>query len=402
MTREPAGGRETGGREGTAVGRALTVGVGAATAGLGVDTVVDLGPLHPAAHGGYRLRLGLSGPEHDPVVASAEPLVGHLHRGAEKLFEVRDYRAVLTLANRHDWLAACCNEVTVALAVETMTGIEPPPRATWLRTLLCELNRAMAHLVFLAPLTRDAAGAATAATGAASRARHAVQQVLEEASGGRIHFMVNRIGGLRADVPDGWPHRVLAALDVVDDALPTLRESTVADERFVAAHRGVGVLAAADALALGVTGPVARASGVDIDLRRDDPVLTYGELAVVPVLATAGDALARVGCQLGEVALATALVRQCLPRLPAGPVDVRLPKSMTVPEGSVYTWTEAPLGVVGVYLSSRGEKTPWRLKLRAPSFGNIQALAALLPGTPLRALGTVLASFSVVVGDVDR
>jgi NADH-quinone oxidoreductase subunit D len=384
------------------VSQQITVGVGAAAAHLGVDRVVDLGPLHPAAHGAYRLRLTVRGEPDDLVVISAEPLVGHLHRGAEKLFEVRDYRQVLTLANRHDWLAAFGNELTVALAVERMTGMEVPPRAQWLRTLLCELNRILAHLVFLAPLTGSPDGRATDGTAAAQRAREAVQAVLEEASGGRIHFMANRIGGLREDVPAGWTGRVAATLSTVDEVMAAVRAATVADDGFVARHNGIGVLDRAAALALGVTGPTGRASGVDVDLRRDDPLPPYRELPVDPVVRTEGDALARVHCMLGEVTQSLRLAGECLDRLPGGPVNVRLPKAVKAPEGSVYVWTEGPLGVSGVHLVSRAEKTPWRLKLRTPSFNNVQALSALLPGTRVADLPVVLGSFAVVVGDIDK
>jgi NADH-quinone oxidoreductase subunit D len=380
----------------------ITVGVGAGAADLGVDRVVDLGPLHPAAHGAYRLRLAVRGAPEDPVVVSAQPLVGHLHRGAEKLFEVRDYRQVLTLANRHDWLAAFCNESTVALAVERMTGMEVPPRAQWLRTLLCELNRVLAHLVFLAPLTRSPDGGPTAGTAAAQRGREAVQAVLEEASGGRIHFMANRIGGLREDVPAGWTGRAADTLSTVDDLLAAVRAATVENDGFVARHAGIGVLERAAALALGVTGPAGRACGVDLDLRRDDPLPPYRELSVEPVVRAEGDALARVHCLVGEVTQSLRLARECLDRLPGGPVNVRLPKAVKAPEGSVYVWTEAPLGVSGVHLASRAEKTPWRLKLRTPSFNNVQALSALLPGTRVADLPVVLGSFAVVVGDIDK
>ncbi|QFZ16341.1 NADH-quinone oxidoreductase subunit D [Saccharothrix syringae] len=352
----------------------ITVGVGAGARHLGVDRVVDLGPLHPSAHGAYRLRLTV---RDDEVITAAEPLVGHLHRGAEKLFEVRDYRQVLTLANRHDWLAAFCNELAVALAVERMTGMEVPPRAQVLRALLCELNRVMAHLVFLTPLT-------------GARDRDAVQAVLEEASGGRIHFMFNRIGGLREDVPAGWVDRVREALAAVDPG------------EVPGGLAGLGVLSGDDALAFGVTGPIGRASGVDFDLRRDDPLPGYEGLGVRPVVRSEGDALARVRCLVDEVRQSVELARRCLDRLPGGPVNVRLPKAIKAPEGSVYTWVEAPLGTSGVHLASRGEKTPWRLKLRTPSFNNVQALSALLPGTRVADLPAVLGSFAVVVGDIDK
>jgi NADH-quinone oxidoreductase subunit D len=374
----------------------ITVGVGAGARYLGVDHVIDLGPLHPSAHGAYRLRLVVD----DDVVTEAEPLVGHLHRGAEKLFEVRDYRQVLTLANRHDWLAAFCNELTVALAVERMTGMDVPPRATSLRMVLCELNRMLAHLVFLAPLTRRLTGEPTAGTTAALRGREAVQAVMEQASGGRIHFMANRIGGLREDVPATWIPDVRSLLATVADLLPAIRSATVDDEAFRSRHAGLGVLARSAALALGVTGPTGRASGVDVDLRRDGEHLAYQDFQ--PVLGADGDALARVECVVGEVELSLRLIAATLDDLPSGPVNLRLPKAVKAPEGSVYVWTEAPLGISGVHLASRGEKTPWRLKLRTPSFNNVQALSALLPGTRVADLPAVLGSFAVVVGDIDK
>lgn len=336
----------------------ITVGVGAGARYLGVDRVIDLGPLHPSAHGAYRLRLTVTP---DLLITAAEPLVGHLHRGAEKLFEVRDYRQVLTLANRHDWLSAFCNELAVALAVERMTGMDVPARAQRLRALLCELNRLMAHMVFLTPLSPNAA-----------TYREGVQALMEEASGGRIHFMFNRIGGLREDVPAALTSRVADFLSTVDVArLPIDFEKL----------QGLGVLPHEDALAYGVTGPIGRASGVDFDLRRDDPLPAYRTLGFTPVVRTEGDAAARVRCLVDEVRKSVELAAACLEQMPQGPVNVRLPKAIKAPEGSVYTRVEAPLGTSGVHLSSRGEKTPWRLKLRTPSFNNVQALSALLPGT---------------------
>ncbi|GAA3892118.1 NADH-quinone oxidoreductase subunit D [Saccharothrix violaceirubra] len=348
--------------------------MGAGARHLGVDRVVDLGPLHPSAHGAYRLRLTV---RDDSVITAAEPLVGHLHRGAEKLFEVRDYRQVLTLANRHDWLAAFCNELAVALAVERMTGMDVPPRAQVLRAILCEVNRVVAHVVFLAPIT-------------GARGREAVQTVLEEASGGRVHFMFNRIGGLREDVPAGWVDRTLDALSTVD--VGTVPEGLA----------GLGVLSREAALGHGVTGPIGRASGVDFDLRRDDPLPAYRDLGFTPVVRSDGDAHARVRTMVDEVGQSRTLVRTLVGLLPGGPVNLRLPKAVKAPEGSVYTWVEAPLGTSGVHLASRGEKTPWRLKLRTPSFNNVQALSALLPGTRVDDLPAVLGSFAVVVGDIDK
>jgi NADH-quinone oxidoreductase subunit D len=361
------------------------------------DTVLTIGAQHPSTHGVLRLRLAVDG---DHVV-SAEPIVGYLHRGAEKLFEVRDYRQIIMLANRHDWLSAFANELGVALAVERLMGLDVPERAVWLRTALAELNRVLNHLMFLA------AYPAELAVGPARRAfadREAVQAVLEEVSGGRMHFMFNRVGGLKEEVPDGWTGRARAAIDEVRRGLPVLDGLIRTDERFLAATTGVGVLSAADAAGYGASGPVGRASGLSLDLRRDEPYLAYGSLSVPLVTRTAGDARARFEVLLDSTHVALDLAAQCLDQVDrlSGPINVRLPKVVKPPEGHTYAWTETPLGVGGYYLVSRGEKTPWRLKLRTPSYANVQALSALLPGCRVADLVTILGSMFFVVGDIDK
>jgi len=365
------------------VRREVVAGVGAAS---GADLVLDLGASHPSAHGALRLALVLDG----DVVVSAEPVVGLLHRGAEKLFEVRDYRQVLALANRHDWLSAFSNELGIALAVERMMGLQVPDRAVWLRTLLAELNRVLSHLMFL--------GASLPGFPAFAE-REGVQAVMEEATGGRLHYMANRIGGLLHDVPAGWTGRVHTAVAAVRERLPALA-TALADG--LGHTAGIGVLPLATALSYGVSGPPARASGLDVDLRRDDPYLAYGELDVTVVLAAGGDVLSRFDCLLRQVQVSLDLVETCLDRLPAGPVDVRLPKSVRAPEGATYAWTENPLGSMGYYLVSRGATTPWRLAMRTASFNNVSVLPELLPGVRLPDLPVVLASLFFVLGDVDK
>ena len=377
-----------------------TAGVG--MAGLATeDVVLDLGPHHPSTHGMFRVRLALDGER----IVRAEPIVGYLHRGAEKLFEVRDYRQIIVLANRHDWLSAFANELGVVLAAERMLGLEVPARAVWARTLLAELNRVLNHLMFLGSHPPEL-GAATPAPGA-HRAREALHRVMEEISGGRMHYMFNRVGGLKDDLPAGWPARVSAAVAAVRRAMPGVEETVLGDEGFRARTRGVGVLTAERVRQYGVSGPVARAGGVDFDLRRDEPYLAYGELAGVLRVVTRdeGDCLARFECLLEQVHVSLDLAEACVARLrgsPGGPVNVRVPKVLKVPEGHTYAWTENPLGINGYYLVSRGERTPWRLKLRSASFNNIQALTELLPGNRVADLVPILASMFYVTGDVDR
>ena len=388
----------------------LTAGVQELTVGLGAsgletaDMVLNIGPQHPATHGVLRLRLVVDGER----IVTAEPIVGYMHRGAEKLFEVRDYRQIMVLANRHDWLSGFANELGVALGVEAMLGMEVPERATWTRTLLAELTRVLSHLMFLGSYPLEL-GAITPIF-YSFREREELQAVLEEASGGRLHLMFNQVGGLKADLPAGWLGRVDSAIQAVRGRMPDLESLIVGNEIIHARARGVGVLSPEMITAYGVSGPIARASGVDMDLRRDEPYLAYGELLAEGgpgrvVTRTAGDALARLECLLEQVHVSLDLAEHCLGvlgSLPQGPVNIKLPKIVKVPEGHRYTQTENPLGFNGYYLVSRGDKTPWRLKLRSASFNNVSVLAAVLPGCLISDMVSILGSMFFVVGDVDK
>ncbi|MGL5858841.1 MAG: NADH-quinone oxidoreductase subunit D [Angustibacter sp.] len=366
--------------------------------------VLNIGPQHPSTHGVLRLRLVVDGER----VVSADPVVGYMHRGAEKLFEVRDYRQIIVLANRHDWLSAFSSELGVVLGVEHLLGMEVPERAVWARTLLAELNRVLNHLMFLGAYPLEL-GAITPIF-YAFREREELQAAMEELSGGRMHYMFNRVGGLKEDLPAGWLDRVRRSVAAVRLRLPDLEGLLVGNEILRARTRGVGVLTAELAAAYGVSGPVARAGGLDIDLRRDEPYLAYGELfgdggPGRVVTRTEGDALARLECLLEQVHVSLDLVDACVDRLrslPVGPINVRLPKVLRVPEGHRYTWTENPLGLNGYYLVSRGDKVPWRLKLRSASYANVQVLSRLLPGCLIADLVAVLGSMFFVVGDVDK
>jgi len=368
------------------------------------DMILNIGPQHPSTHGVLRLRLVLDG----EVIKSAEPIVGYMHRGAEKLFEVRDYRQILVLTNRHDWLSAFSNELGVALAVERMLGMEVPVRAVWARTLLTELNRVLNHLMFLGSYPIEM-GAITPIF-YAFRERETLQAVMEEASGGRMHYMFNRVGGLRDDLPAGWTGRARVAVADVRRRIPQIRDLVLGNEIFRARTVGIGVLSPYLVRQYGVSGPVARASGVDVDLRRDEPYLAYASLFGPGgpgrvVTRSEGDCYARFSCLYEQVEVSLDLADACLDRLeslPVGPINVRLPKVLKAPEGHTYAWTENPLGFNGYYLVSRGEKTPWRLKLRSASFNNVQVLSELLPGTLVADMVAILGSLFFVVGDVDK
>jgi NADH-quinone oxidoreductase subunit D len=388
----------------------VTVGIGSGAEQVAADDtlattdmVLNIGPQHPSTHGVLRLRLVVDGER----VVSAEPIIGYMHRGAEKLFEVRDYRQIIMLANRHDWLSSFANELGVVLSVERMMGLEVPERAVWLRTLMAELTRALNHLMFLGSYPLEI-GAITPVF-YAFRERETLQAVMEEATGGRLHYMFNRVGGLKEDVPSGWRDRVRQAVADVRGRMPDIDGLIRQNEIFRARTVGVGHLTPEAAAAFGASGPVARASGLDMDLRRDDPYLAYGELGFgsdrFPVITrTDGDCHSRFECLLDQLYVSLDLADACLDELAKlrGPVNVRLPKIVRAPEGHTYTWTENPLGVNGYYLVSRGDKTPWRLKLRTASYSNVQALATVLPGTLLPDLVAILGSMFFVVGDIDK
>ncbi|MBW3084828.1 NAD(P)H-quinone oxidoreductase subunit H [Austwickia sp. TVS 96-490-7B] len=388
-------------------GPEIVVGIGAAARWCS-DIVLELGEDHPTAHGLLRLAVHLDGDNPaDARIVTAEPLVGHLHRGVEKLFEVRDYRAILALANRHDWHSSYAGELGIALGVEAMLGLEVPARATWLRTLLAEYTRIIHHLTFLAhaPLP----GGLLPDDDTLHQLRERLVTGLESATGGRMHPMVLRIGGLVADMPAGWFAQVEEDVAAVRAALPRLQDALVSP-RVVTATRGIGVLDATTATAYGALGVISRAAGLATDLRRDEPYLAYDVLFGPDgpgrvVTAEHGDTLARWDVLAGQCAVSIDLVTACLDELrqmAPGPVDVRLPKVLRVPEGSHYVSTEAPAGHAGYLIVSRGEKTPWRLAMRTPSFAAASALPHVLPGHRIADLAPIIGSLCLVVGDIDR
>ncbi|MDA3022879.1 MAG: NADH-quinone oxidoreductase subunit D [Actinomycetota bacterium] len=367
----------------------LLVAVGAARY-LDHDVVLELDDLHPATHAALQIRITL---DDQGLISAADPQVGLLHRSAEKLFEARDYRQILMLANRHDWLSAFSSELGVALTVEAAMGIHPPPRATWTRTLLAEMNRVSASLLLLGAPTRDLP---------LLQLRERFLTLQELASGGRVHPMINRIGGLAHPLTTQWLAELAILTTELSARLPAIGAAT---EAATAAFAGRAVLSRATAMTYGVTGPVGRASGLDLDRRRDEPYLAYGELAeflIVPT-STDGDLPARYRLLLDQIPVSLRLMAACAEHvLGAGAIDVPLPKVIKVPESTTYGQVEGPLGVSGYLLVSVGTKSPWRLKLRTPSLSNVQAMAAAVIGLPLADLGAALMSFFFVVGDIDR
>jgi NADH-quinone oxidoreductase subunit D len=360
--------------------------------------LLDLGPDHPSNAGLLELRLWTQ----DGMISRAEAVVGAMHRGAEKLFEVRDYRQIGMLADRHDWQAPFAGELLVALAGEQLLGVEVPERATWLRTLLAEHTRILSHLGFLGFVAH-----ALRRPGLTAALRERLRDQTLALTGNRIHPMICRIGGLAADASPGWLRDETHLMGTVARLADELG-SQIGGFDFTQQSVAVAPLSASVIAGYGVSGPAARGSGVDLDLRRSAPYLGYIELAESTLPAeprvARGDAQSRFLVWAAELASSAALVRSCADRLLelSGPVAVRLGKIVKLPEGETYVAIEAPLGMAGCFLVSRGEKTPWRLKLRTPSFANVASLESLLIGVRVDQLEVALASMGYVVGDIDR
>ena len=358
--------------------------------------LLDLGPEHPSQAGLIELRLWTE----DDVVTTARVVVGAMHRGAEKLFEVRDYRQILMLADRHDWQAPFFGELAVALVCEQMMGLVVPERAIWLRTLLAEHTRILSHCGFLGYIPHRYPG-----DPGLWLLREELRTQTLQLTGNRIHPMATRIGGLAVDADDAWLRAERSVATHAARAAETVL-TVIDSSEFAAMTRGVGLLDHQTIQQFGVSGPAARASGVDLDLRILQPYLAYRELAdlITSPIRRAGDAQSRLGVLAEELTISASLIIACIDRLTGlpGPVSVKLGKIIRVPEGEGYLAIEAPLGIAGVFLVSRGEKTPWRLKLRTPSFNNISSLERLLVGVRTEALEATLASIGYVVGDIDK
>ena len=333
---------------------------------------------------------------HNGVISDVDPRPGALHRGAEMILAARDYRQALSLANRHDWQAPFFGEWTLARLVEDALGIEVPARARWLRAVLAEHSRIASHLAYLSFLGHRLGDPALATEGV----REALREQTAAWTGNRLHPMVVRLGGVAADLPDGW----------ADAERAVLATASGLAERLGAAAVGVGAgiapVTPTVVDAYGLAGPIARASGVGTDLRRrttlhEEPWADLGDLLALDA-PTTGDARARFAHLAAEVMVSAQMVERLLDALPEGPLAAHLPKVVKLPEGDWLASVEAPLGRAGMVVTSRGEKTPWRLRLRTPSFANVSVWPAVLPGTAEGDLDVAIASLPWVAGDLDK
>jgi NADH-quinone oxidoreductase subunit D len=359
---------------------------------------LNMGPQHPATHGTLRIVLRLDGEQ----VIWAEPVCGYMHRGYEKLCEVRNYAQVTTLINRIDWLGSFANEVPFILAAERLMGIEAPPRAQWIRTILFEMARIANVGLFLGEMGAQL-GALTPVF-YAFRDREYVLNLIEGATGGRFHPNFDRIGGLKDDLPKGWIDEAKGAMRRLRDFCDEMDGLLIGNSIFQQRTRGIGVIPQEVGLEYGLSGANMRASGLDWDLRRDgDHGLPYNELDWKVWTHPDGDSFARYWVRLQETREATRIVDQLLDGLPAGPIKAKTPARIRVPKGEVWVHTENPLGEMGYYVVSDGSPGgPFRCKIRTPSFSNVSISAWLLQGVYVPDVITILASLYFILGDIDR
>ncbi len=358
---------------------------------------LNIGPQHPATHGTLRIVAQLDGEQ----VIAAEPVAGYMHRGYEKLTEVRTYAQVTTLVNRIDWLGSFANEVPFILAAEQLMGIEAPPRATWIRTIFFEMSRIANLILFLGDMGVQL-GAITPVF-FAFRDREFVLNQIERVTGGRFHPNFDRIGGLKDDLPKGWIEDNKRTMEKVRSFCDEIEDLLMGSEIFQERTRGIGVIPPDVALQYGLSGANARSSGIDWDLRRDNCIgLAYPELDWKVWTHPDGDSFARFWVRLQEVREATRIIDQLCDGIPSGPIMAKVPRIIKVPAGEAWISTENPLGEMGYYVVSQGDLTPFRVKIRSASFNNVSITPWILRGVYVPDIITILASLYFILGDIDR
>ncbi|MDP8987233.1 MAG: NADH-quinone oxidoreductase subunit D [Actinomycetota bacterium] len=383
--------------------------------------IINMGPQHPSTHGVLRLMLELEG----ETVLRSKPIVGYLHTGMEKTGEDLTYLQGPTNVTRMDYASPLFNELAFSLATEALLQVEIPPRATWIRMLMTELNRVASHFLFLATNGLDLGAVSMILYG--WRERDLVLQFFEKATGLRMNHNYIRPGGVAADLPDGWRDDVLRILDALPPRLQEYDDLMTGQPIWRARTQGVGVITPEEALVLGASGPILRCTGVPWDLRRDIPYLAYEELEFNVVVGTYGDVFDRYAIRINEIRESMALVRQILDRMPRGdyrvqdkkvtpPPRARIDESMEalihhfkiftegfkVPEGEVYVAVESPRGELGCYLVSDGSAKPYRMHIRDPSFVNLQTLPHMMRGGLVADAVAIISSVDPIMGGVDR
>lgn len=373
------------------------------------EMTLNIGPQHPSTHGVLRLVARVDGERAYDI----HPVIGYMHRGYEKLAEVRTYPQITTIVNRIDWVSGYANEVPFIVAAEKLMGVEVPERASYIRLILTEMARISSHLVFMASYPLEL-GAATPLF-FALRDRERVLDLLEGVTGGRFHPNFNRLGGVKPnagagitqkkviqDLPKGFYSETAAAMERVLKTCEELEDLVAGNEIILARTKGIGVLPPEVALAYGVSGPNLRASGVPFDLRKVGDYLPYDRFDFDVPVGVNGDCWDRWWVRLEEIRQSARLITQAIEGIPAGPIQAKVPKIIKVPAGECYVRAENPKGEMGYYLVSDGGLGPYRLKIRSASFSNISILAWALEGALVPDIIAIMGSLDFVLGDVDR
>ena len=383
--------------------------------------ILNMGPAHPSTHGVLRLMLEMEG----ETILRSKPVIGYLHTGMEKTAEDLTYLQGPTNVTRMDYAAPLFSELAFCMAVEQLLDLEVPPRATWIRMLMCELNRVSSHLLFQATNGMDLGAVSMMIYG--WREREEVLRFFENVTGLRMNHNYIRPGGVAADLPDGWQADVERLLELIPPRLDEYDTLLTGQPIFRGRLQGVGVLTPAEALALSATGPILRSTGYAWDLRRDPPYLAYEAVAFAVIVGTHGDSFDRYAIRLNEIRESLRIVEQILDLMPAGdyrvqdkkvtpPPRARIDESMEalihhfkiftegfhVPEGETYAAVESPRGELGCYLVSDGGPKPYRMHIRGPSFVNLQTLPHLMEGGLIADGVAVISSVDPIMGEVDR
>ncbi len=373
------------------------------------DMTLNIGPQHPSTHGVLRLIAKVDGER----VRDIEPVIGYMHRGYEKLSEVRTYPQITALINRIDWVAGYANEIPFIVAAERLMGLEVPERAQYIRLILTEMARVSSHLIFMASYPLEL-GAATPLF-FALRDRERILDLIESVTGGRFHPNFNRIGGVKPaygagpttkkdipDLPKGFFDETRRAIERVLGSCEELESLVAGNEIFVARTKGVGVIPPDIAASFGVSGPNMRASGVAFDLRKNQDYLPYDRFDFEIPVGSNGDCWDRWWVRLQEIRQSTRIILQAIDGIPSGPLQAKVPRIIKVPPGQAYVRAENPKGEMGYHLVSLGGLGPYRLKIRSASFSNLSIIPWLMEGALIPDIIAILGSLDFVLGDVDR
>lgn len=362
-----------------------------------IEMLLNMGPQHPSTHGVFRMVLWVDGER----IVDLEPHIGYLHRGSEKLCEGEQYHQVITLFDRLDYISNFNNELVYCQAVEKLMGLAVPERAEYVRVILCELNRIVSHLLYVAAIGLDA-GAMTPSL-ICFRGRERVQSVFEAISGARMMHNYFRVGGLKEDLPENFEDLIAELLPLLHEDVEESDKLLTFNEIFLARMKDVGTISADDALDYGLTGPCLRACGIGYDVRKAEPYSVYDRFDFDIPVGLDGDCWDRHYVRMQEMYESLRIIEQALAQMPAGPVTSPLGRRLIrPPRGDVYVRAENPRGEIGVYLVSDGTDKPYRLKVRPPSFCNLSALKHMVTGAWVADAVVILGSLDIVLGEVDR